>query len=94
MSQNGSADFIRGVVRTVAVKLRLIPKSMKWKVRIKRLFFGALKPLPNSLDTQLIEDETLVTLESDANGVGSFKVIYAIGRRAVASGVAERQDAA
>ncbi|MCA9232417.1 MAG: sugar transferase, partial [Planctomycetales bacterium] len=57
LGSQGWKDRVRQACRSVAVKLRLIPKTMKWKARIKRLFFGKLQSLPVALDYDLPERE-------------------------------------
>ena len=78
IQSSGSANRLRQLVRNAAVKLHLIPKSMKWKSRIKRLFFGKLQPLPTVLDVDLSPDEPLVEV-AGTEPVTGYKVLYAVG---------------
>ena len=39
-----------GWLRRLAVKLRLVPRSMRGKTLLKRLFYGQLKPIPRIVD--------------------------------------------
>jgi lipopolysaccharide/colanic/teichoic acid biosynthesis glycosyltransferase/SAM-dependent methyltransferase len=74
-------DRILSSLRRFAVTLRLIPKTMAWKIRLKRLFFGPLKPIPDELAVRAEECEPIVRIDA-WRPVRNFKVIYAIGRRA------------
>jgi SAM-dependent methyltransferase len=76
----GWADRVRDSVRTVAVKLHLVPKTMRWKARIKRLFFGKLQEMPTELGADLPEVVPLSPVNAD-QPVSDFKVLYAVGRR-------------
>ncbi len=76
----GAGDRIRQGCREVAVKLKLIPKTMKWKARFKRLFFGKLKSLPAKLGPELNGQEPLVEVDS-IDAVSDYKVLYALGER-------------
>lgn len=79
----GLVDHLRGLCRRVAVKLKLIPKSMKWKSRVKQLFYWRLKPLPARLEGPLDRAEALATIEPREQ-VSEYKVIYVIGTRKAA----------
>jgi SAM-dependent methyltransferase len=39
-----------GLLRRVAVRFRLVPRSMRGKTLLKRLFYGQLKPIPRIVD--------------------------------------------
>ena len=77
----GARGRVIGVLRNVAVKLRLIPKTMAWKIRLKRVLFGKLQPLPKELHVDESQCADLIPLDS-ARNAADFKVIYAVGRRA------------
>lgn len=79
---SGLTDSLRETARKMAVRLHLIPKTMKWKSRIKRLFFGPLKPLPSRLEGPL---ERAVPLHSVAGTqpVPNYKVIYIEAEKSV-----------
>ncbi|GEM_PF-417791 len=72
------ADRVRGVCRRVAISMRLIPKTMKWKARIKRLFFGRLDQVPVTLGETLPAAMPLTKLDGREK-VPHFQVLYAIG---------------
>ena len=80
LAPGGLTDRIRDSVRAVAVKLRLMPKTMRWKARIKRLFFGKLQAIPTELGADLPKAVTLSRVNAD-QPVQQFKVLYAVGRR-------------
>jgi ubiquinone/menaquinone biosynthesis C-methylase UbiE len=68
-----------GRVRRFAVALHLIPRSMRGKELLKRLFYGQLTRLPPELvDEGPVEE--LVPLQPPWTAAG-YKVIYALARR-------------
>jgi lipopolysaccharide/colanic/teichoic acid biosynthesis glycosyltransferase/SAM-dependent methyltransferase len=79
--RRGARDWALAPLRWLSIKLKLIPKSMAWKIRLKRLLYGKLKPIPAELDIRENECEPLVRLEG-SKSAGDFKVIYAVGRKA------------
>lgn len=66
-------------VRTIAVKLRLIPKSFALKDILKRVFFGKLKPIPNELKITDGELHSLVKYDNHLEDYKSYRVVYTIG---------------
>lgn len=67
-------------VRRGAEALRLIPRTLRGRARIKRLIFGNLVTLPRELSPNFA---AMAPLEPVAGApVRSHKVIYVIGRRA------------
>lgn len=76
----GSGDRMRQLCRVIAVKLRLIPKTMKWKARFKRVFFGKLSSLPTALGEELSDRQPLTEVPVDQSAP-NFKVLYALGKR-------------
>lgn len=73
-------DHVRQACRAVAVRMRLVPKTMKWKARWKRLFFGKLQKLPATIGSELPGIEPLVPIDRERS-VPGYKVLYAIGQR-------------
>ena len=69
------------IVKRAAVRARLIPRTMRGKRLLKRLFLGSLQPVPRQLvespDAAFEAPRALVGAEAP----GDFKVIYAVGRR-------------
>jgi len=67
------------VVRKVAEALRLVPRTLAGRARIKRLLFGKLLTLPRELPPDFAARETLTPV--GAAPVADHKVIYIIGTR-------------
>lgn len=69
---------LKGMVKRTAVKMKLMPKTMKGKELFKRIFVGKLKPFElrvGSADYQKPE-------RIDPNQTpGKFRVLYALGRK-------------
>ncbi len=80
---HGVVGKIQQSCREVAVKYHLIPKTMRWKAVIKRIFYGQLKRLPASLTIDSSMVEPLTALGNPA-AVDNFKVLYAVGKRRAA----------
>jgi lipopolysaccharide/colanic/teichoic acid biosynthesis glycosyltransferase/SAM-dependent methyltransferase len=80
LTVGGVVDRFRNNVRAVAVKLHLMPKTMRWKARIKRLFFRTLQEMPAALGKDLQKVEPLLQVDAH-QPVSGFKVIYAVGKR-------------
>lgn len=78
---------IKGValsrLKRLAVHLHLIPKSMKYKKFLKRIFVGRLVELPRRLTEGSAEYLPPLPLDLSVSD-GQFKVIYALGERKVA----------
>jgi ubiquinone/menaquinone biosynthesis C-methylase UbiE len=76
-SERGSKNRIVSLVRKVAVALHLIPKTMKGKEKIKRIFFGELKTLPSEIkegDAEYLLPVKISSFPSDIQ----YKVIFAV----------------
>jgi hypothetical protein len=58
-----------------------MPKSMKGKQWLKRIFFGKLEPLPREIEDGMSEytPPVSIPLESPCT---SYKILYAVGRKA------------
>jgi lipopolysaccharide/colanic/teichoic acid biosynthesis glycosyltransferase/ubiquinone/menaquinone biosynthesis C-methylase UbiE len=80
LSHDGWQSKVRQVCRNVAVKLHLIPKTMRWKARVKRLFFGKLQVLPTALGRELPPIQQPVPIDG-SNRVTNYAVIYIEGIR-------------
>jgi ubiquinone/menaquinone biosynthesis C-methylase UbiE len=76
----GVAERVRESIRTIAIKLHLMPKTMRWKARIKRLFFRNLQEMPAELGVELTKAESLVRIDA-SQPVTDYKVLYAVGKR-------------
>jgi ubiquinone/menaquinone biosynthesis C-methylase UbiE len=78
----GHGTTILSYAKRLAVKFHLIPKSMKYKKILKRLFVGKLVSLPSRLSEGAVAYIPPVALNL-ADEDRQFKVIYAVGRAAV-----------
>jgi len=67
------------LIRRAAVRLQVIPKTMKGKEWLKRIFYGKLIPLPRRLTEGMLEPEPLVEV-SHATDVRRYRMLYAIAR--------------
>lgn len=76
-SDNFKAKSISFIKQT-AVKLHLIPKTMKGKEKLKRLFFGKLEPLPPEIYDGVADYSPPLPIASDTPDK-IHKVIYAVG---------------
>ena len=54
-ARNSMKDTIVSLIKRAAVALHLIPKTMKGKEFLKRMFFGKLIPLPAEVDDEVAE---------------------------------------
>ncbi len=72
-------DRALGVVRQLAVRLHLIPPTMRGKEFLKRLVYGKLAPIPHEVVEEMAELQPLSTLPVEAP-TGAFKVLYVVGR--------------
>ena len=67
------------LVKRAAVKLHLVPQSMKGKEWLKRVFYGKLVPLPAELEGTAEHENSLVPISAGGPSP-EYKVLYAIGR--------------
>ncbi len=73
-------DKCKLFVRKVAVSLHIIPKTMKGKEKLKRIFYGKLLDLPNEIIEDVkIESPSLEPIDGTLPN-HQYKVIYAVGR--------------
>jgi ubiquinone/menaquinone biosynthesis C-methylase UbiE len=70
---------ILSLMKRAAVKLHLIPKTMKGKEFFKRIFFGSLLSIPPEIKEELSEYVPPVSISVDSSN-SSYKVIYAVAR--------------
>ncbi len=68
------------LAKRAAVKLKLIPRTMKGKELLKRLAFGKLEPFPEELSPGIGPYCRPLPL-SELHAADGFKVLYAVGRR-------------
>ncbi len=77
---SGIKQRIISLIRKVAVKLHFIPKSMRAKKLLKRLFMGNLHPIPSNIEKGLAPLQELTIIKPD-NSYPDFKVIYAFATK-------------
>lgn len=74
-----SRTTVVSLLKRVAVACRLIPRTMKGKELLKRIFLGRLEPMPVEIDGQTacwVEP----SLIADDQKVDRARVVYAVGR--------------
>lgn len=67
------------LLKRTAVTLRLIPKTMKGKEFLKRVFFGRLVSLPPEVVEGMAGEASLSPISNDSP-ISGYKVIYAVAR--------------
>lgn len=78
VSRESAKDRVVSVLKRAAVRLHLIPKTMKGKEVLKRLFFGKLAPIPPEVTDDMAELYPLVPITGN-RAIPEYKVLYAIG---------------
>lgn len=76
----GARSRVVAVVKRAAVRLRLIPRTMKGKELLKRIVFGRLVPFPATL-AQTNGPATELTPLGGSEPSAAFRVIYAVANR-------------
>jgi SAM-dependent methyltransferase len=76
----GLVSKIVSALKRIAVQLRLMPKTMKGKELLKRIFMGRLKTLPCEITDDMAEYTPPVDLPDD-KPAPSYKVIFAVARK-------------
>ncbi len=77
--QQGSRSALLAAIKRVATALHLIPRSIKGRQWLKRIFLGPLIPFPAELRDDMGTFHPPVPLEPTQPTSG-FKVLYAVGR--------------
>lgn len=76
---DGFKGRLIGAIKKTAVRLHLIPKTMKGKEKLKRLFFGKLIPLPPEITDDLgVAYSPPVSISHDSPNI-PYKVLFAVG---------------
>jgi len=73
-------EKIIATIKKMAIALHLIPKTMKGKEFLKRIFFGKLIPLPPEITEGMADYEPPVEISVD-KVTRDFKILYAIGKK-------------
>ena len=78
----GWAASLVGMLRRAAVALKLIPRTMRGKALLKRLFYGPTKAVPRLL----VNSASSLRLGQlcDCKGDRHYRVLYATARKAIA----------
>ena len=71
-------DKIASFIKKIAVNLHLIPKTMKGKEFLKRVFFGRLAPIPPEIYEGMAEYSPPVIISANLPNY-EYKVLYAVG---------------
>jgi SAM-dependent methyltransferase len=74
-----SARVVRAL-KKLAVRLRLIPRTMKGKLLLKRVFYGSLQPVPRELKEGLASPEPLVPI-GEREDLRHYRMLYAVAHR-------------
>jgi hypothetical protein len=72
-------DKVVASIRKIAVALHLIPRTMKGKEFLKKVFYGKLEPLKGELEEGSCEYSPHSSLLVDVPN-HKYKVIYAVAR--------------
>jgi hypothetical protein len=75
----GLKERIIALIKRTAVALHLVPKTMKGKEFLKRIFFGKLISLPPEIQDGMAEYTPPVPIAHDVPN-SEYKVIYAVAR--------------
>lgn len=76
--ENTNKDKIIYLIKKIAVALHLIPKTMKGKELLKRVFIGRLTPLPPEIYDGITAYSPPVAIQYDSPNY-RYKVLYAVG---------------
>ena len=72
---------IVSLIRQVAVTLYLVPKTLRGRELLKRLFYGSLTPLKPEVEDGMAELDPLVPITNDVLNT-QYKIIYVVGHSA------------
>ncbi len=78
-SENDGSKTV-ALIRRIAVSLNLIPKTMRGKELLKRLFYGQLVEVPRVAEDNQAMVEPLVSIPATERIIPRFKILYALGR--------------
>jgi ubiquinone/menaquinone biosynthesis C-methylase UbiE len=76
VDEETAKDRLVSFIKRGAVSLHLIPKTMKGKEALKRIFFGKLVPLPHEVKEGMAEYAEPASVSPD-KVVSDYKVLYA-----------------
>jgi SAM-dependent methyltransferase len=79
-SADSLSEKVTQAVRGLAVRLNLIPRTMRGKELLKQIFFGRLIRLGAAVEENMAEIEALIPIRSGRRTSPRFKVLYVLGR--------------
>ena len=79
VSTGPAKDRVVSSIKRMAVALRLMPKTLRQREILKRVFFGKLKAVPPEIEEDLAEYTPLVPISPERPNF-QYKVLYALGR--------------
>jgi ubiquinone/menaquinone biosynthesis C-methylase UbiE len=79
LDKPSGSNSLTSMIRKVAVKLRLIPTTMEGKERLKRIFYGSLKPIPAKIYENMAPLEPLIPYDETID-INNYKQLYIIGQ--------------
>src|SRR5437867_3242858 len=77
VKKDSANDHVVSFLKRFAVALHLIPRTMKGKGLLKRLFFGSLSPLPSEVHEGMAGYTPPVAI-SDTEACPRFKILFAL----------------
>jgi len=80
VSQGGLYASLISIIKRAAVRLDLIPASLKMRAYLKRLFIGPLEPLPERLRDDMGPYVPPVRIPGDRDN-RDYKILYAVARK-------------
>lgn len=92
--RTGSAiETVVSLMKRTAVAARLMPRSMRAKQLLRRMFFGKLSPLPSELQAGWEEKTPTVPITLDG-AVSDYKILYAVAHPRTGEPETRREDSA
>jgi ubiquinone/menaquinone biosynthesis C-methylase UbiE len=76
-SDSSAREKLLSLIKRAAVRLHLIPRTMKRRALLKRVFFGKLAMIPPEIDGDGADYDPPVPISAEA-GEPRFKVLYAV----------------
>ena len=71
-------DRLVSAIKQIAVTLHLVPRTMKGKELLKKIFFGKLQPIPSEVEEGMAEYTQLEVVSCEL-GNPDYKILYAVG---------------
>ena len=76
----GILSLLVSSIRRIAVRLRLVPRTMNGKAFLKRIFYGGLQPIPARMSLRPFTIDPLEPVTA-ATDLTRYRVLYAAARR-------------